>query len=458
MRVQVQFLAGLTAALLASTAHGADLMVMDDLTVIEEDHAKFVLTVGGGIAAYGLPAFSSAAIDVGDDAFDLGLDDIAYGGLIGANMSVQLGVDNGVATSLGASGFISYAARGATSTIALENDSSLFIRGLTTPTGTIDLAVVPGTSTDFDISGTVGGEWDQDGTLLQASGGSNAWGVASPSDDGFSYMGGAVTDTPDDEAFAFGAIATGEGGVFLAIGDLEGWEVETDVQQQLLYTGGDITFALTRLPEPGDKYALTGYAGPSYRFLGQDMTTDISVTPGALEPVSVEPFEYPTYSQSTEEMLSTHYMGGILGGNITMPVGQTSTLTFGLEGGLYYMMTDYDASESYSITGGAFDDEDVAQDQTVENMIDFGGDDEDYAFALRGQATYSMPVKENVQFSLGLGGEYLSKVAQVGRDDTVLTSPSGGTYDEPSGSASNGIISYGDMWSFTLTGAITGQF
>jgi hypothetical protein len=391
---------------------------------------------------------------------ELESDGLALGGLVGVSATTQLGEQDGTISSLGISGFMSFATRSSSSTITLGNDSSLFIPGITTPAGTIALTTDPAAPTAAaQISGTAG--MNQDAVFSSNAGGAqNGYGVnPAAAGDGFSYVGiGSFAGAPN-LAYAFGAIADETGGVFLAVGDLSGWQVNTDISHDLVYTGADVTFALTKAPQAGEP-VITGYAGPSYRFLGQGITTEISVDAAELQPTDPANFDYPLYTQTTAETLDSHYVGGLVGGNITVPVAETASLTLGLEGAAYLMRTTYDVTETYAVSGGL----PLAVDGSVANMIEMG-DDSGFAYALRTQATYTTAVSETMQFNFGLGGEYLSRVASIGRDPTAIASavpdPVSGddaTYNGAHDNRGGSFLTFGDMWSFTLTAGITGQF
>jgi len=455
MRLKVALLAGINAILLGTTAaSAADL----DQLVIEEPGNPWVVTIGAGVAGYAVPGVVGSYFEVDGSQVELESDGLALGGLVGISASTQLGEQNGTISSLGISGFMSFATRSSSSTIALGNDSSLFIPGITTPTGTITLTTDPaGPTASAVVSGTAG--MDQVATILSnPAGASNGYGVdPAAAGDGFSYVGIATLAGAPNLAYAFGAIADETGGVFLAVGDLEGWEVNTEVSHSLVYTGGDVTFALTRAPEAGEP-TITGYAGPSYRFLGQGITTEISVDAAELQPTAPANFAYPLYTQTTDETLDSHYVGGIVGGNITMPVAETASLTLGLEGGAYFMGTSYDVRETYAVSGGV----PSAVDHSVENVIEMG-EDSGFAYAVRTQANYTTAIGEAMQLSFGVGGEYLSRVASIGRDPAGITSAASvigddATYSGPHDNSDRNFLTFGDMWSFTLTAGITGQF
>ena len=178
------------------------------------------------------------------------------------------------------------------------------------------------------------------------------------------------------------------------------------------------------------------------------------------QPTGPADYAYPLYNQTTAETLDSHYVGGLVGGNITMPVAETASLTLGLEGAAYLMRTTYDVTETYAVSGGV----PLAVDRAVENSIEMG-DDSGFAYAVRTQATYTAALGNAMQLNLGLGGEYLSRVASVGRDPTAIASaapdPVSGddaSYTGPEDNRGGSFLTFGDMWSFTLTAGITGQF
>ena len=93
------------------------------------------------------------------------------------------------------------------------------------------------------------------------------------------------------------------------------------------------------------------------------------------------------------------------------------------------------------------------------------GEDSGFAYAVRTQANYTTAIGEAMQLSFGVGGEYLSRVASIGRDPAAIASafpdPVAGddaTYVGPNDNRGGSFLTFGDMWSFTLTAGITGQF
>ena len=442
MRFGIALLAGVNAALLLSTAAFAADPIEPIVEVAAAPAPAFALTIGAGVVGYHLP----------DSA---GLDDVFYGGIVGVSLSAPLDPIGDLGVSINGSGFISLATRsGEATTETLTDDSTLVVFGPTLPAGVITLTTDPAAGTgSSDITGT--GPTDQSAVITSNVGGVvQGFGVdpSGPGDE-FTYVG-TSGDSVADRAFSFGAIASEDGGIFVAVGDLEGWEVTTETSQNLLYAGGDLTFALSSNPASGD-VGVTGYAGPSYRFMRLNTVTDITVDPAEMTP-AVADFEYPNYTQSVDENVDTHYLGGVLGGNVMIPVSTTSSLTLGAEAGVYHATTSYDGSATYSVTGGG----PTAVDESVTSAFDLGDTDDGFAYALRGQGTFTTAVSNQMQLSLGLGAEYLSRVASATTTldgGSVTSDDEDATYDS-AGAGTTTLFSYDDAWSWTATVSLTGQF
>ena len=108
MRLKVALLAGINAVLLGTTAaSAADL----DQLVIEEPGNPWVVTIGAGVAGYALPGVVGSYLEVDGSQVELESDGLALGGLVGVSASTQLGEKDGTVSSLGISGFMSFATR-----------------------------------------------------------------------------------------------------------------------------------------------------------------------------------------------------------------------------------------------------------------------------------------------------------------------------------------------------------
>src|SRR5690606_18190671 len=137
----------------------------------------------------------------------------AYGGILGVSLSTSLDRMGDYFTSLNASGFVSLATRSSNFSRTLgPDDDGLFIRGLTTPDGVITVTADPGVPTAAWEVDAADGALDQDGvTLLNGGGAQNAFATNEPGG-AFSYGGAATLNDVGNEAFAFGALATEDGG------------------------------------------------------------------------------------------------------------------------------------------------------------------------------------------------------------------------------------------------------
>ncbi|HEV7277104.1 MAG TPA: hypothetical protein VGN80_12530 [Devosiaceae bacterium] len=439
--------------LLASTAvSAADLNLVIDETV-EEQPAGYALGVTAGVVVLDLPSFAAPVFVDGDVDFDGENDPLAVGGLFGLSASTVVGHHGDSAVSVGISGFLALGSGSTNNTQTLSGEGSVIISGLSTPTGVITLETDPATpSAESDISGTTEGV-DQN-VFVSGGGTINAWGAEQDlPGDSFS-LAGAQTDAVAGAAAAWGAIASEEGGVFVGVGDLDGLEITTDVRNEFLYGGADLTVALSNAA--GEGVALQGYVGPSYRFLGQRGTTTITVDIPEMEPVAPAGYEFPTYGQETVETLNTHYLGGVLGGSMTTLLTDNMTFTLGLEGGAYYANTHYSGEESYSLTGG--DPALTLGDQTVENAVEVVDTDHGLALAVRGHAALTTAISANQQLTFGAGVEYLSRVATVDRELGGTVTPGAGdiTYAGPASGSS--LLTFGDMWGFSGSISFTGQF
>jgi hypothetical protein len=243
--------------------------------------------------------------------------------------------------------------------------------------------------------------------------------------------------------------------VFFGAGDLTGLAVSTSVDRHLIYSGVDMTLAMST---SAGAMALQGYVGPSYRLLHQsiNITTTLDLPEAAPSATS-----FPLYSMLREETLNSHYWGGVLGFTLSQPVSDTVTFSLGLEGGAYYVRDSYEGQESYSVSGGTL----AAVPMTTVNNAN-GIDLEADGLAWSGKVSPSMTVALAPNRQLTFGGtlDYLSRVATVTRDGSVATATSSYagtddgalTYNGASQTANS--LSFGSMWSFTPTVSITGQF
>jgi|GEM_PF-2108056 len=465
---------GLNAALLLSTAViAADPAAPAPLVVeVEEEQPLFTLSIHGGVTAFGIPdtapigltndADAAANVDKLDEVnlFD-GLDSPLYGGTIGIDMSAPI---NGDGTSINVSGFGSFATREGSQHRTLGEEQYLNVHGPSLPAGTIDIETL---DFDVDLEGTTdsdeGWGWSDvtSGALslinIDSIGGPVYGNVA----DGTGFIfAGSQGDLP---SYAFGAIATTEGVIFLGVGELAGTEITTDVTQNLAYAGGDITLSQSTTPDGGG-VSFSAYGGPSFRYMGTETTTDTTIQLNQ-DYFNTATFQYPTFNMNTVENIDTYYAGAVFGGNVDLDVWSGAKLSLGLGAGVYYASSSYGSETEASLNGGFGGGGGTPNTSVVSN---FDLDPVDgFAYTLKGSGAFSADISDNMQINFGLGAEYMSRVATsrfVGEDGAVLTSDSGTDVDdadaEYNGANATGgtVLSFGEAWSFKATAGLTGQF
>lgn len=376
---------------------------------------------------------------------------------LGFDASVPLGLHDDLesALRLHAFGMIGHASGSTTNTYT--GSGVVVIPGYTTPSGTtITLTTDNAGNAVSDIVHTNPQGGTADGNITLAGGVNNNYAVGiAPGDNSFSYAGATVN--AGDVGFAAGAVGASDGGIFIAAGDLTGLAITTSFTQDVIYLGKDITLALSG--DHGD-WKLTGYAGPSYRLLGQRNTTTTTADLPEAEPTTLV---FPDFSMKRVEDLTSHYLGGVVGGSISTVVSDTTKLTIGAEGGVYYTIDSLSGTESYTVAGGT---PTVVPSTTVTNATQATGSANGWAFAARGNAAFTVDLSENQQITFGGQVEYLSRVATVTRP-AAPPALGGNTYvaGSPNGTATYNaaadnlpILSFGDMWNFTGTITFSGQF
>lgn len=454
---------GLNAALLLSTAVIAADPAAPAPLVIEEEEPLFTLSIEGGVTAFNIPDTDTVGVtNIGggnaDQPLFEGLDDTLYGGTISLGMSAPLNADG---LSVNVSGFGSFASRSGSESVTLTDERLLVIRAPSLPSGTINLDT-------WDVDNVpVGTSVGDDGAAVaQVSGGaSDIGGVvnlgtifpAADSDvtsgtDGFGY-GGIATD---GQTLAFGAIATDEGAIFVGYGELLGWGVTTDVKQDMVYAGGDITLSQRSTSDDGG-VAFSAYGGPSFRYLGTETTTKTTVTPSQ----NAYNYDYATFGLDTVENIDTYYAGAVVGANVDIDVWQGATLSLGLGAGAYYASSSYASETEATLFGGT---ENFDQSATSRLELD---PEAGFAYTLKGDAAFSADIAENMQIKFGLGAEYLSRVATsrvVGSNGVSNNDVNGDDFEDTdadyhSNNATGGtVLAFGDAWSYKATVGLTGQF
>ncbi|RYE44635.1 MAG: hypothetical protein EOP24_23165 [Hyphomicrobiales bacterium] len=454
---------GLNAALLLSTAVIAADPAAPAPLVIEEEQPLFTLSIEGGVTAFNIPDTDTVGItnigggNANQPLFE-GLDDTLYGGTISLGMSAPLNADG---LSVNVSGFGSFASRSGSESVTLSDERLLVISAPSLPSGTINLdtydvdGVAIGTSVGDDGAATAiasGGASDTGGSASLGTIFPAADSAVTSGADGFTHAGIST----DGQTLAFGVVATDEGAIFVGYGELLGWGVTTDVKQDMVYAGGDITLSQRSADEGG--VAFTAYGGPSFRYLGTETTTNTTVTPSQ----SAYNYDYATFGLNTVENIDTYYAGAVVGASVDIDVWQGSTLSLGLGAGAYYASSSYGSETEATLFGGT-----EGFDESATSRLDLDPE-AGFAYTLKGDAKFSADIAENMQINFGLGTEYLSRVATsrvVGSNGVTNNDVNGDDNDaavdvEYNGANATGgtVLAFGDAWSYKATVGLTGQF
>ena len=417
------------------------------------------LGLTAGVAGISLPGLTSGVYGTG--AFGSGFDNTTLGPSLALSGSVALDPFNGLDVAIGWSGFANMGHIGFSGTETFSGPGVVVIPGITTPgNSSISLTTSSGgglaaANSTITNSNPEGGSANALSDQPVAGGAGNVVAVTpSAGNNSFAY---AVTtaDGPNNAAAAYAAIGASDGGIFIGAGDLTGLKISSDFSMDVVYTGADMSVTLSGVVN--DHTAVQIYAGPSYRYLSQVGDSSLTVDIPEAAPSAVT---FPEFSMDGHGDLKSHYLGGVLGGNISYIVGDNLIFTLGGEGGLYWVHDKLTGSESYTV-GGGFNGVGPYPTQTVTNSgISVEGDGLAWAGRLNG--TFTVQLAPARQLSFGGSVEYLSRVASL-RGSPALDS---NTYvagsDDGSATWSKGSkgasLAYGDMWNFTGTISLTGQF
>lgn len=432
------------------------LLATTSLVSADDAFTYFSLSGTAGGVVMSLP-------DGGGQFEGVGIDDprdVLLGATIGFSAAAGLGQIGEYDGFVGLTGFLTYAVGDYDETHTFTGPGVVVIQGGAGPNlGAISIATssAPGsasasvsiTNTGPEANAVADGD---SGTSLDPPGGAQDAAFVSASGESFAW-GGISTEADGGVArsAAYAAIADTNGGVFIAAGDLTGLSVTTDYKSEVYYAGADLTFGLSG---QGDgAVTLQGYAGPSYRYLNQRNSTDVAIA------IDVPEFEaitdFPMLGISSTENLTSHYLGGVVGAAATMPIDEKSFLTVGAELAGYYASATLNSSGTYTVEGGGpvpyvlqtVNSEGAAEDESV------------LAAAVRGTAVYTIALDEKTQISFAASVDYLSRVAQAGVN-AVVTGYDGtddGTVEYTSGGGAP-RITWGDMWAFSGSVSLTGQF
>lgn len=376
--------------------------------------------------------------------------------MLGANLTVGLGQtgDLDLLLGLGVFGAFASGATGSWTDTFDSMDSGVVVTGLSTPGGSAAIHLLTDSaaeSASFDVDGVV----PPDTATGSASGATNNVAAVTPTAGSGFVMGSAVvTDT--GVAAAYGGIGEPTGGIFVATGEIDGLTITTEVDRSLFYGGADLTLGLA-----GNKNGETGfivYGGPSYRGLRQDMTTAMTIDIPEAEPSVLT---HPEFGISVDDTLTSHYFGGVLGGNLSVNTSPGMLLTLGVEGGLYGVHSSWDGQDTYSTCCGSVGEplDSTSPEYTVRGPALEADLEDAVAFALRGNAAVSWAVDQSRTVSLGGNVEYLSRVATVSHDDMITTGlGDGDDLRWTGGDGATTTFGWGEMWNYGITASLTGHF
>jgi hypothetical protein len=432
----------LTSALLGSVA----LSAMVGGAVAADERPVFALTGAAGVIGIGLPTFDTGA-------FGHTADGLLFGGMIGGSITTGIGDVGGYDAFVSLRGFGSFAMSADQTFVDTFDgaDGIIVITGLTAPGGLSAITMDPTVST-VDVTGANGANDVVTSTAGGAVG--NANGVTPDTPPGLGFIIASATDDgAGGNSSGFAGIGDTTGGIFIASGDFEDLEVTTTVSRHVLYGGADLTLGLAGELSGGT--SLQVYAGPSYRGLKQTNTTTISINIPEEEPSEIIHAEFAI---EHEDLLSTHYLGGIVGGALVVPTDSGVVFSLGLEGGVYNAFASWTGTDTYSTCCGSDDQGDPSPNLSVTaDPLSFDFDNQ-IAFAARGNASASFAVDTNKVVTLGAGVEYLSHVAQVNHSGLTQTDAASDDYvaGDPIPAAST--FSWGHMFNVMGTISLTGTF
>ncbi|MDB5530587.1 MAG: hypothetical protein JWR51_3690 [Devosia sp.] len=398
--------------------------------------------------AFGAPGATSSSVGGG-----------GIGATFGLSGGLSVGKFGAYDAAVGLSGFTTIGQSNSTVVDTFTGPGTVTIGGYTTPANAnvvLTTNSVPGNSAASAVITHTNPQGGVNNVNLNVAGNVNSYGASVAAGANSFALGGVVTQQGAvNSAAAYAAVAASDGGVFFAAGDLTGLAVTTNVRRSVIYTGADLSVAMST--NTGGM-AIQGYAGPSYRLLDQSSKTTISVDIPEASPTATT---FPTYSMARDEQLTSNYFGGVVGLNISKPIADDMTFSLGVEGGVYYVHDNMEGRESYSIAGGAPTSVPLT---TVNNANGIGMEADGVAWSAKISPSITVALASNRQLTFGGAVDYLSRVASVTRDGSVASATNtyagtdDGTLNYNGSSQTAHALSFAPMWSFTPTVSYTGQF
>ena len=327
-------------------------------------------------------------------------------------------------------------------------DSAVVVRGLSTPgaPAAIDTTLAAGTATSA-VTGAGGAA-----ATTTATGGTGN--VAAVSPDGSGFIMSSTTVGATTEA-AYGGIGSTTGGIFLAVGDIDGLSLTTEVQQNFMYWGVDFTVGLQGSPD--GQNVVQVYAGPSVRQLTQGIVTSVSVNiPEVLPSV----LTHPEYKLSVADNLASNYLGAVAGGNISIPLPEQGIIfTLGTEAGAYAVHSTWTGQDTYSTCCGSIGTPLATTSPTLSvsgplQTADLGTT---AGFSAKGSASVTWLLDQSKAVTLGGNVEYLSAVPTVSHSGIVQTAQ-GPDWTPGTGTPVSTTFGWGSVVNYGLNVTFSARF
>lgn len=425
----------------------------------------FALGLTGGVTAIKLPGLSEAFTE-GDVTTEGAPDNLALGYTLGISGAIGIGEVGGHDAFIGINAFGTSASVSNTTTQTFSGRGMVVVSGLTTPTdSTINLVTTRGPGINSTAGYLVANPDNGEGgaavvgpTLVNSpppgpNGASTSQVASSNTINSFAFGAGNTTYSAGAQsALAAGAIANVNGGIFIAVGDLDGLEIDHQTSVDVQYAGADITFGVNK--PVSDTSTFQAYGGPSFRYLGQQGSNSVTID---LPEVAGTTVVHPLYTMDRDVDIASYYLGGVVGGVYSFAVSDAGTISVGLEGSLYHVSTDVDGQDAYTIAGGSGVVGWGAGTQTVTGPA-VSENTTGIAVAARAQLGYSHKLNDSLTLSLTGSADYLSAAASPKADVTYATPATADAATWSSGSGDDSIVSFGSMWAFNLSASLTGQF
>jgi|GEM_PF-2909496 len=440
----------LIPALLGSTA-----VLAQDAT------PHFALSGSAGVTALNMPSGQNGVLWGGDAKATGTKGQLLIGETFSLSTAVDLGAVGDYDAFMGANVFGTYANGSSSSTQNFSGVGYVAIPGLSTPDNasiTLTTTRGPGSATATAVVNETDPQnhtytSNPTGTTHAVGSGQTGADVSTGggSPDSFA-MSGLNTNVPvagASSALAYGGVADSSGSIFIASGDLDGLAISTKTRNSILYAGADITFGVSRAYD--EKTSVQAYAGPSYRYMGQWNSTNTGLTVDIPE-LDGTTVTHPLYIVDRNAVVTSNYLGGVVGANISHQVNDTVTLGVGAEGSLYYANANLKGRESVTTTGG--DGIDGPSPTVIVNEDPVNTSQSQLAYAVRGQTSATFALSPTLDLTASANVDYLSAVARPYGGANVHYDGNGGATWTSGGPH----LSFGGMFAFGGSLSLNGRF